>query len=45
MRATAATLRGNSRRTSTSAESAVAASNEAAANVETAAVSADELAS
>jgi methyl-accepting chemotaxis protein len=45
MRATASTLRGNSSRTSSSAEGAVAASNEASANVETAAASADELAS
>ena len=44
MRATATTLRGNSDRSSVSAESAVSASNEACANVETAAVSADELA-
>ena len=45
MRATASTLRGNSFRTSSSAEGAVAASNEASVNVETAAASADELAS
>ena len=45
MRTTASTLRGNSFRTSSSAEGAVAASNEASANVETAAASADELAS
>ena len=44
MRATATTLRGNSNRSSASAEGAVSASNEACANVETAAVSADELA-
>ena len=44
MRATATTLRGNSNHSSTSAEGAVLASNEACANVETAAVSADELA-
>jgi len=43
MRATAATLFGNSGRTSKSAESAVAASNEASVNVETAAIAADEL--
>jgi methyl-accepting chemotaxis protein len=43
MRTTAATLFGNSGQTSKSAEGAVAASNEASANVETAAVAADEL--
>jgi methyl-accepting chemotaxis protein len=43
MRATADTLFGNSGRTSKSAESAVAASNEASVNVETAAIAADEL--
>ena len=43
MRATAATLLTNSAQTSRSAESAVAASNEASQNVETAAVAADEL--
>ena len=43
MRATAATLLGNSGQTSKSAEGAVAASNEASVNVETAAVAADEL--
>jgi len=43
MRTTAATLLGNSGLTSMSAEGAVAASNEASVNVETAAVAADEL--
>jgi methyl-accepting chemotaxis protein len=43
MRATAATLFGNSGQTSKSAESAVTASNEASTNVETAAIAADEL--
>ncbi len=43
MRATATTLFENSELTSKSAESAVAASNEASTNVETAAVAADEL--
>ncbi len=43
MRATATTLFGNSGETSKSAESAVAASNEACTNVETAAIAADEL--
>ena len=43
MRATAATLLGNSGQTSKSAESAVTASNEASVNVETASVAADEL--
>src|SRR5471032_2123900 len=43
MRATAATLFGNSGQTSKSAESAVAASNESSLNVETAAIAADEL--
>jgi methyl-accepting chemotaxis protein len=43
MRATAATLLGNSARTSKSAESAVSASNEASVNVETAAIAADQL--
>jgi methyl-accepting chemotaxis protein len=43
MRATASTLFDNSSQTSTSAEGAVGASNEASANVETAAVAADEL--
>ena len=45
MRSTAATLFGNSGQTSTSADGAVSASNEASTNVETAAVAADELAS
>jgi methyl-accepting chemotaxis protein len=45
MRATASTLFDNSAQTSMSAEGAVGASNEASANVETAAVAADELAS
>ena len=45
MRSTAATLFGNSGQTSTSANGAVSASNEASTNVETAAVAADELAS
>ncbi|MDO9414201.1 MAG: PAS-domain containing protein [Pseudolabrys sp.] len=44
MRATATTLLATSERSSTSADGAVSASNEACANVETAAVSADELA-
>jgi methyl-accepting chemotaxis protein len=44
MRSTATTLFENSGETSTSAESAVSASNEACTNVETAAVAADELA-
>ena len=44
MRTTATTLRGNSDRSSHNAEAAVMASNEACANVETAAASADELA-
>jgi methyl-accepting chemotaxis protein len=43
MRSTAATLFDNSSETSKSAESAVAASNEACTNVETAATAADEL--
>jgi methyl-accepting chemotaxis protein len=43
MRATAATLLGNSARTSKSAESAVSASNEASVNIETAAIAADQL--
>ena len=43
MRSTATTLFANSGQTSKSAESAVAASNEASVNVETAAVAADEL--
>jgi methyl-accepting chemotaxis protein len=43
MRATATTLFANSGETSKSAESAVAASNEACTNVETAAIAADEL--
>lgn len=43
MRATASTLLGNSGQTTTSAESAVTASNEASVNVETAAIAADEL--
>jgi methyl-accepting chemotaxis protein len=43
MRSTAATLLGNSARTSKSAESAVSASNEASLNVETAAIAADQL--
>jgi methyl-accepting chemotaxis protein len=43
MRTTASTLFDNSAQTSTSAEGAVSASNEASANVETAAVAADEL--
>ena len=43
MRTTAATLLGNSDRTSKSAESAVSASNEASVNVEIAAVAADQL--
>ena len=43
MRATATTLFANSGQTAKSAESAVAASNEASTNVETAAVAADEL--
>jgi len=43
MRATATTLFANSAQTSKSAEGAVSASNEASANVETAAVAADEL--
>ncbi len=43
MRSTATTLFGNSGQTSKSAEGAVDASNEASANVETAAVAADEL--
>ena len=43
MRATATTLLANSGRTSQGAESAVAASNEASINVQTAAVAADEL--
>ena len=43
MRSTATTLLANSGQTSQSAESAVAASNEACTNVETAAVAADEL--
>lgn len=43
MRATAATLLGNSGQTSKSAEGAVSASNEASTNVETAAIAADEL--
>jgi methyl-accepting chemotaxis protein len=43
MRATAATLLTNSAQTSQSAESAVAASNEASQNVETAAIAADQL--
>jgi methyl-accepting chemotaxis protein len=43
MRSTAATLLTNSGQTSKSAESAVAASNEASLNVETAAIAADEL--
>ena len=43
MRATATTLFGNSGETSKSAEGAVAASNEACTNVETAAIAADEL--
>ena len=45
MRSTAGTLFGNSGQTSTSADGAVSASNEASTNVETAAVAADELAS
>ncbi len=45
MRATAATLLGNSDRTSTRAGSAVTASNEASVNVGTAAIAADELTS
>jgi methyl-accepting chemotaxis protein len=45
MRTTATTLFANSGQTSKSAESAVAASNEACTNVETAATAADELAS
>ncbi len=44
MRSTAATLLGNSAQTAKRAESAVAASNDASANVETAALAADELA-
>ena len=44
MRATATTLFANSGQTSKSAESAVGASNEASANVDTAAVASDELA-
>jgi len=44
LRATATTLFANSGQTSKSAEGAVAASNEASTNVETAAVAADELA-
>jgi methyl-accepting chemotaxis protein len=43
MRSTATTLLGNSARTSKSAESAVAASNETSVNVKTAAIAADEL--
>jgi methyl-accepting chemotaxis protein len=43
MRTTAATLLGNSSRTSKSAEGAVSASNEASVNVETAAIAADQL--
>jgi len=43
MRSTAATLLGSSAQTAKSAESAVTASNEASANVETAALAADEL--
>jgi len=43
MRTTAATLLGNSARTSKCAESAVSASNEASVNVETAAIAADQL--
>jgi len=45
MRATATTLFANSRRTSTGAHTAVSASHEASANVETASVASDELAS
>jgi methyl-accepting chemotaxis protein len=45
MRSTAATLFSNSGKTSTSAQGAVAASNEASVNVETAAIASDELAS
>ena len=45
MRSTAGTLFDNSSQTSTSADGAVSASNEASTNVETAAVAADELAS
>ena len=45
MRATATTLRATSDRSSSNAAGAVSASNEACANVETAAVAADELAS
>ncbi|CAN0512154.1 unnamed protein product, partial [Phaeothamnion confervicola] len=44
MRTTAATLRATSERSSSNAAGAVSASNEACANVETAAVAADELA-
>ena len=43
MRATAATLLGNSARTSKSAEGAVSASDEASVNIETAAIAADQL--
>jgi methyl-accepting chemotaxis protein len=43
MNSTATTLFGNSAQTSTSADGAVSASNEASTNVETAAVAADEL--
>ena len=43
MHSTATTLFGNSAQTSTSADGAVSASNEASTNVETAAVAADEL--
>jgi methyl-accepting chemotaxis protein len=43
MHSTATTLLGNSGQTAKSAESAVAASNEASVNVETAAIAADEL--
>lgn len=45
MRATATTLFANSGRTSTGADTAVSASQEAAANVQTAAIASDELAS
>ncbi len=44
MRSTASTLLGNSAQTAQSAEMAVASSNEASANIETAALAADELA-